>query len=61
MITISIKVYDKIIWFLNSLAKKDVEVLYQQKIEEIDPTKLSENDFDYISEEKIKRNRFNDK
>ena len=58
MIAMSLKVnenvYDKIMGFLNSLSKKDVEILYQKKIEEIEPNKLSKNDFDYISDEKLK-------
>jgi len=58
MIAINLKinenVYENIICFLNSLPKSDVEILYEKKIEEIEPTKLPKDDFDYINKNRLK-------
>ncbi len=42
--------YDKIISLLKTLPKKDVQIITQKTIEEIDPTSLPQDDFDYMSE-----------
>ena len=58
MIAVNLKineyVYEKIMYFLNSLPKSDVEILYKKKIEEIEPTSLPKDDFDYIEENRLK-------
>jgi len=57
MIAISLnirdEIYDKVIYFLNSLPKQDVQIIKKEVIEEIDPTTLPKNHFDYISQEEL--------
>ena len=53
-LNINEKAYEKIMYILNSLPKSDVKIVHEQKIEEIDPKKLSQNDFDYISPDRLK-------
>ncbi len=59
MKTISLKinetVYDKVMYFLQSLPKKDVQIIDNQTIEEFDPTSLPESDFDYMSKDYLKK------
>jgi len=46
-------VYEKVMYFLNSLPKKDIQIVNKKVIEEIDPTILPKDDFDYISKEEL--------
>lgn len=43
--------YEKVMYFLNSLPKQDIQIIINEPIEEIDPTKLPKDDFDYMSQE----------
>lgn len=47
------EVYDKVMYFLQSLPKKDVQIVQRAVIDEIDPTVLSKDDFDYISKDEL--------
>jgi len=56
-INLSIKneAYEKVMYILNSLPKQDVQILRENIIEEIDPTSLPEDDFDYIGKEELEK------
>ncbi|MCX6074601.1 MAG: hypothetical protein NTY39_09810 [Campylobacterales bacterium] len=47
------EVYEKIIYFLQSLPKKDVQIVQKRVIDEIDPTILPKEHFDYISKNEL--------
>ncbi len=47
------EVYDKVMYFLQSLPKNDIEIVQKVAIEEIDPTSLPKEHFDYISKEEL--------
>jgi len=59
MITVNLnineKVYDKVMYILNALPKKDIEIVDKRVIEEIDPTTLDKDDFDYMSKKDLKK------
>ena len=44
-------VYDKVMYLLKLFPKKDVKIIQERVIEEIDPTILPKDDFDYMSRE----------
>lgn len=46
--------YEHVMYFLNSLPRKDVQIIESKNIEEIDPTALPKDDFDYMSKEDLK-------
>lgn len=43
--------YEKIMYLLKGLPKKDIQIIKTRTIEEIDPTTLPKDDFDYMSKE----------
>jgi len=47
--------YEKVMYLINSLPKQDVQIVKKSPIEEIEPTTLPKEDFDYISEQDIKK------
>jgi len=47
------EVYEKIIYFLHSLPKKDVQIVQKRVIDEIDPTVLPKEHFDYIDKNEL--------
>lgn len=47
------KAYERVMYILNALPKQDVQIIEKKVIEEIDPTTLDKNDFDYISQEEL--------
>ncbi len=47
-------VYDKVMYLLKSLPKEDVKIVGERNIEEIDPTKLPKDDFDFMSKDYLK-------
>ena len=49
------EVLDKVMYILKSLPKKDVQIISQQTIEEIDPTKLPKDHFDYMSPKELSK------
>ena len=49
------KAYDKVMYILNALPKKDIKIIDKRVIEEIDPTTLNKNDFDYMSKKDLKK------
>lgn len=49
------KAYERVMYLLNALPKKDIEIINQRVIEEIDPTVLDKNDFDYMSKKELKK------
>ncbi len=48
-------VYDKVMYLLKSLPKKDVQILEKRVIEVIDPIKLPKDHFDYMSQEELNK------
>ena len=50
-LNIADEVYEKVMYFLSSLPKKDIQIIKTRTIEEIDPTILPKDDFDYMSRE----------
>lgn len=52
-LNISDDVYDDVVEFLDSLLRKDIQIIKKDFIEEVDPTKLPQNHFDYMSEEEL--------
>lgn len=49
------KAYEKVMYLLNSLPKKDIEIINKRVIEEIDPSTLDKDDFDYMSKKALKK------
>lgn len=53
MIAVSLSIkdeaYERVMYLINSLPKKDIKIIKKTIIEEIDPTLLDKEDFDYIS------------
>ncbi len=47
--------YEKVIYLLNSLPKQDVQILKKNFIEEIDPTSLPKDNFDYMSKKELEK------
>ncbi len=44
---------DKVLYLLESLPHKDVQIVNKVNIEEINPVKLPKDHFDYVSEEEL--------
>jgi hypothetical protein len=57
MIAVSLNIRDeiseKIMYFLKSLPKQDIQIVSYEKIEEINPTTLPKDNFDYMTQEEI--------
>jgi len=57
MITVTLNIqdeaYEKVMYLIDSLPKKDIKVVKKTVIEEIDPTLLDKDDFDYISKDEL--------
>jgi len=55
MITVNLNIadeaYEKIMYLLKALPQKDIQIIKTKAIEEIDPTTLPKDDFDYMSKE----------
>ena len=49
------EVLDKVMYILKSFPKKDVQIISKKLIEEIDPTKLSKDNFDYMSPKELSK------
>jgi 2-phosphoglycerate kinase len=49
------KAYERVMYILNALPKKDIKIINKRVIEEIDPTTLDKNDFDYMSKKALKK------
>jgi len=47
------EMYEKIMYFLKSLPKQDIQIVSYEKIEEINPTTLPKEHFDYLSQEEM--------
>ncbi len=47
------EVYEKVMYFLKSLPKQDIQIIDKKIIDEVNPTVLSENNFDYISQKEL--------
>ncbi len=56
-VNLSIKdeAYEKVMYLINSLPKKDIKIIKKTIIEEIDPTLLDKKDFDYISRDDLNK------
>jgi len=48
------EVYEKVMYFLKSLPKSDVQITEKRVIEGISPTTLDEEDFDYMDSDYLK-------
>ncbi len=46
-------VYEKVMYFLKSLPKQDIQIITKRVIEEIDPAVLHKDHFDYISQKEL--------
>ncbi len=59
MIAVSLSIkdeaYEKVMYLINSLPKKDIKIIKKTIIEEIDPTLLEKEDFDYISKDDLNK------
>ncbi len=59
MITLNLniedKAYKRVMYILNALPKDDVQIANKRVIEEIDPTSLEKDDFDYMSKKALKK------
>ena len=52
-LSIQDEAYEKVMYLINSLPKKDIKIVKKTVIEEIDPTLLGKDDFDYISKDEL--------
>ena len=57
MIAVSLNIRDeiseKIMYLIKSLPKQDIQIVSYEKIEEINPTTLTKDHFDYMTQEEV--------
>jgi hypothetical protein len=57
MIAVSLNIRDeiseKIMYLIKSLPKQDIQIVSYEKIEEINPTTLAKDHFDYMTQEEV--------
>lgn len=54
-LSIQDEAYEKVMYLINSLPKKDIKIIKKTIIQEIDPTSLEKEDFDYISRDDLSK------